>query len=383
MRGAFVFCGYDVGGRHVLPSPGHNHTVHPLSAASSPRSSGTGPSPVDSRLRALVDAPDDASAEAAIGDLLGGDAGALARDIVRRELLHSPAGAAYIDDVLADVRLRLMRKLARLRPTAGEDRDEPVENFLAYVSVVAENACYAFLRAQYPERTRFRNRIRYAIGHHPTTALTRDGDGQWRCASTRAVRKAPAAGASERFLDDPGGWLSHHDIQRAQALPALLDELLASLERPVELDRLVDALAIVLGVVDLQPASPRDDAGPALEAVDPAPAVSDVLEHREALVAAWAEIVELPTRQRAALLLNLRDPDGGAILHILPGTGVVSMEGIAAALEIDGPMLEALWVNLPLDDLSIAAQLGLTRQQVINLRKSARARLARRLRGSA
>jgi hypothetical protein len=40
--------------------------------------------------------------------------------------------------------------------------------------------------------------------------------------------------------------------------------------------------------------------------------------------------------------------------------------------------LSALWDQLPLDDLSIAARLGVTRQQVINLRKAARARLARR-----
>jgi len=36
---------------------------------------------------------------------------------------------------------------------------------------------------------------------------------------------------------------------------------------------------------------------------------------------------------------------------------------------------------LPLEDAAIAERLGLTRQQVINLRKSARARLARRMRG--
>jgi hypothetical protein len=38
-----------------------------------------------------------------------------------------------------------------------------------------------------------------------------------------------------------------------------------------------------------------------------------------------------------------------------------------------------LWKELPLDDLTIAGRLGATRQQVINLRKSARARLVRRL----
>jgi len=38
--------------------------------------------------------------------------------------------------------------------------------------------------------------------------------------------------------------------------------------------------------------------------------------------------------------------------------------------------------NLPLSDLDIAARLGLSRQQIINLRKSARQRLARRMAGN-
>jgi hypothetical protein len=38
-----------------------------------------------------------------------------------------------------------------------------------------------------------------------------------------------------------------------------------------------------------------------------------------------------------------------------------------------------LWSRLPLDDASIAELLNITRQQVINLRKCARERLARRM----
>jgi hypothetical protein len=269
------------------------------------------------------------------------------------------------------------------RPPGGDDvADAPVENVLAYVSVVAENACYAFLRAQYPERTRFRNRGRYAVSHHPTTSLIREEGGLWRCQTRRPVRRTPRGGAVEEFLDHPASWLSAKRIDAGLPLPSLLDAVLAALDRPVELDRLVDALASVLGVVDLQPSEPRDERASARELADPAPGAGQVLEERQALVNVWRELVELPVRQRVALLLNLRDPEGGAVLHLLPGTGVVTMAGIAEALEIDEPALTAIWDDLPFDDLSIAARLGLTRQQVINLRKSGRARLARRLQES-
>ena len=41
--------------------------------------------------------------------------------------------------------------------------------------------------------------------------------------------------------------------------------------------------------------------------------------------------------------------------------------------------LAEIWNELPLDDRTIAGHLGLTRQQVINLRSAARQRLARQM----
>jgi hypothetical protein len=50
-------------------------------------------------------------------------------------------------------------------------------------------------------------------------------------------------------------------------------------------------------------------------------------------------------------------------------------------LELTGEKFAAIWNELPLEDARIAELLGLTRQQVINARKSGRERLARRLKG--
>jgi len=217
------------------------------------------------------------------------------------------------------------------------------------------------------------------LTRHPQIRFEAGADAVWRASSRAAVRTAPAPGAAMTFLEQPSNFLHAARIDASQPLPALIFAVLLRLERPIEFDRLVDALASALGVVDVAGRTPdQDDAR--YEPVDPAPAIADVLEQREALIKVWREIVELPPRQRAALLLNLRDPDGGAVLQMLPGTGAVDAASIAAALEISPEDLDQLWAKLPLDDLSIAKQLGLTRQQVINLRKSARARLARRLR---
>jgi len=96
----------------------------------------------------------------------------------------------------------------------------------------------------------------------------------------------------------------------------------------------------------------------------------------------WREALDLPLRQRLALPLNLRAPEGGDALRLLPETDVAAKDEIAEALEMPLAELVALWEALPLDDATIASWLGVTRQQVINLRKSARQRLGRRASGN-
>src|SRR5581483_8319845 len=89
------------------------------------------------------------------------------------------------------------------------------------------------------------------------------------------------------------------------------------------------------------------------------------------------EICQLPAGQRKALLLNLRLPEGSAV-ELLEDLGVADVHSLAATLEMAPAELAELWGRLPLDDLEIAARMGIGRQQVINLRSAARQRLRRR-----
>ena len=309
--------------------------------------------------------------------LLKGEIGVRLGDTITRHLTRSRWMTDHIEDVLAELRVKLTEKLWSLRAGLGE----PIENFHAYCATAAERACYAFLRRRFPERTRLRNRIRYAVTHHPATALQEDSPGLWRCKST-ILRVAVHRGNAQALLDSPQMYAAEQGIDTSTPLPQLVAALLATCEEPVEFDRLVDAIAELIGVSDAPPlTSPAAASAPSsLDRVaDPAAPITAVLEQRESLAEVWQELVSLPVRQRTALLLNLRDPDGGATLQLLPATGLVTMSDIASALAIDDAELARIWTDLPLDDLTIATRLGATRQQVINLRKSARARLARRL----
>jgi hypothetical protein len=95
----------------------------------------------------------------------------------------------------------------------------------------------------------------------------------------------------------------------------------------------------------------------------------------------WEELERLPRNQRAALLLNLKESSGFGCITLFPATGIASLRQLAGALEMTAEGLAKLWNELPLEDSKIAELLDLTRQQVINARKSGRERLTRRLRG--
>jgi hypothetical protein len=103
------------------------------------------------------------------------------------------------------------------------------------------------------------------------------------------------------------------------------------------------------------------------------------LEQRLWLRMLWAEIRLLPTRQSAALILNLRDEQGCSAVELLPLTGTASMRQIAELLAIPAARFAKLWGRLPIDDAAIAGLLGMTCRQIINLRKAARKRLMRRM----
>jgi hypothetical protein len=152
----------------------------------------------------------------------------------------------------------------------------------------------------------------------------------------------------------------------------------------VPLDDLVDLLAVVWRVTELPGAaaagSAGDDQGDPLAAIaDPGADVAGSAERREQLTRLWEEVRRLPHRQCAALLLNLRDGDTRGVIALLPMLGVARVSEIAEAVRIDAAEFAALWDRLPLEDMAIAELLGATRQQVINLRKVARERLARRI----
>jgi DNA-directed RNA polymerase specialized sigma24 family protein len=290
------------------------------------------------------------------------------------------AGAARdADDVHHTVLLRLATHLWQVR----EERAEPIASFAAYVAHAASNGCHEWLRERFPQRTRLQQQIRYVCRHHAALALWMRPSRTWVCGladwhgQDRVVDRATVAAWRGKLHAPEAG----PEASEAGRIVRLVETIVRELGAPVRLDDVVALAADALGIDDRteRVVAAVDSADMAREPVAPVTPIVDSLAQKEFLLRVWEEIRQLPMRQRMALLLNLGGAGQSDMLSLLPATGLVSWGDIAVALDLPPDRLGELQGDLPLDDKTLASLIGATRRQVINLRKCARERLARRL----
>jgi DNA-directed RNA polymerase specialized sigma24 family protein len=273
-----------------------------------------------------------------------------ANPVIRRTLASRRGllGTADLDDLRSEVLLRLVRRLAN---GGGAD----ILDFEDYVAGVTFHVVDDWMRRRFPERTRFANRLRYHIKHRPDlTTWSYRGDLVVGLRDAHDLR-IPRADV------DVGG-----DVRD---MAATLDRILR--EGPMLFQALVTAF---VGDVPRVAAADAEQISIGLEIATADVDAAGVARHF------WREIDALPERQRIALLLHMRDERGdtGLLQFLMSGIGP---DALAKAIGWTRDELQQRWPELPLDDNTIAALLGATRQQVINLRKCARERLRRRMEG--
>lgn len=307
----------------------------------------------DRLLEPLIVARDDEARRSALGTILDVHARpVIARVVASYRTPESAIGAAEAEDITSTVLLRLVGRLQ----TVAEDEAEAILSLADFTATLTYNAIYDFLRRRNPERTRLKNRVRYV--------LTRDP--RFRTWTTARGIVCELGSSAPRMR-----WITRR--LEPERMADAIETILREEKRPLLVDEIVSALAELWNVVDTRPVELTSDAP------DPARTHAIHLEKRQYLQMLWREIQELREPQRAALLLNLRDADGGNANVLFIFAGIATFDEVAAAIGITSAELTELWAGLPLDDVGIAARLGLTRQQVINLRKAARARLSRRM----
>ncbi len=347
----------------------------------------------DTLLRPFLEAESESEAQKHLEILIQSKAAPIIARVVRQKWQVIP-NRAYgsvqkyeereAEDLYSDA---LTLLLARLR-VCREDRAKPViTHFAAYVAMTASRVCAERLRRVCPERESCRQRLRYLLKTHTELALWRDDWDRPTCGVKADQGRNPSQAALLRLQ----AWETRRgsaNVSGGMLTGLELTSLLAWLGGPVLQEKLVGTLSTVLRIAeptDRRPSIARqgladdDTLDPLADLKEARVEVAGEVEQRLCLRWLWTEILQLRPRQRAALLLNLRDGQNRGVLALLAHAHIATLTEIAQAIGLSAAEFGTYWRALPLEDTGVAELLACTPQQVSNLRKAARARLSRRL----
>ncbi len=344
------------------------------------------PARIDALLEPLLMQVSAEQSDELLARLITAHAAPVIKGVIRNKLHLGSRGAGGRDeaeDIYQEVLLQLLAQLQRLRKRPDE---HPMADLRGMAAVIAHRTCSRWMRRRFPGRHALKNRLHYLLTRQRGLALWQGEDGKLLAgfAAWQGIKKAVTAARLERLSDGEGPALHLQMLQsgRGQEWGDALAAIFNHLGGPVEFNDLVSLLAPLLGVSDQPVESLADDRD--ATALPPAAREPDQERHVEKrifLQRLWEELQQLPPNQRSALLLNLKDAGGRGCITLFPATGVATLRQLADTLGMSVDSFARLWNELPLADARIAELLGVTRQQVINARKSGRERLARRLKG--
>ncbi len=346
----------------------------------------------DVLLRRFLDEEDSTIAQVCLEGLLSEHVEPIVRDIIRYKVRSAYSlgfrhEAQDEEDIRSEVVLHLISRLRDLRRSGTH---APIENFRSYVAATTYNAYSQYVRMKYPVRCHLKNRLRYLLNHRMDFAIWKGRHQEYFCGLAALAKDQVDQEAGPQNLQ-PNMDDFVHSLALGRSVahmsPAeLVHAVLAWQGRPIQLDELVGIVSELQGIRDVQPAQSyvEEESERAVVNVcdllpDLAPDIVTSLEQRSDVERLWMEICKLPQRQRVALLLNLRDSHARDVLALFSVIGIANLRQIAEVMELPLERVASFWNALPLEDSAIAELLGITRQQVINLRKSARERLARRM----
>lgn len=332
----------------------------------------------DPLLRGYLDAADSTTADRALHALLSEHAAPVIERLLQQK--NRASGRAnpargHSEDIASAARELLIAQLLALR--SGE-RDTPISDFRAYTAGVAYSCWAQHLRTDNPQRSMLLNRVRYLLENRTRCggfALWQSGTGRKWCGYPQWESKADPAATPKlaRLVADPQPTVREVFGDRywqRNELGTLIVDLFDWLEGPIELRDLVLVISEILEISDRTDAlelTDLSDEDATARRQQPTP--DEELAWKEYLTWLWSEIGRLSPPQAASFLLNSN------VLREFELFGLASIRSVATRIAIAPEQLAKLWQDLPVSDLTIAAELRCARQQVINLRRAARDKL--------
>lgn len=249
------------------------------------------------------------------------------KDIIRYKLRFSGGGRSADDQQLEDVcQDALVHLLPQVRQCRMPSQPLVIEDLRGFTAVIARRACYDYLRRKYPRRHSLKTKLHYLLTRQSGFALWDSPRGETIAGYAAWGGQEPARHAGDRLARLMKNASAHLPpetltLDCAQRRPAdLLAAIYDYLGGPVVFDDLINMVAILWNV--REPAAVAEDELARLS--DTAAGALRQIEGRKFLQELWVEMLQLPVRQRRALLLNQRDANGGGCIALLPVTGVAS-----------------------------------------------------------
>lgn len=343
----------------------------------------------DEILRPFLMAQDSAESQRELMSLLCEHAEPRMRGIIYSRLRsHSNENEhlTEFEDLCSEAKTKLIVYLTELK----SEMSAPCADFRSYAATVARNVCNDYLRQNYPVRARLHKKIRDMLHSHPNLGMWRPKDergSDWVCGFNQWRGQQSSKHAESwlhQFYENPelitDSLAAGNDIQ-VMELDDLLSSTFKQVGGPIKVTDAVSLVSDLKGVKDRPVASlDCDEVGVRQRPPDSRLRIDSVLEMREPLLLAWQALGELPPDEFKAYLLYARTSGGEALIPLLIDAEIATEPEISGLL---GMTIHQFWdvcVNrLPMDNESIAKELGARIGRVYKLRCNAYKRLKKHL----
>jgi len=340
----------------------------------------------DAILQPFLLARDDAESEKQLAVLLEQHSEEMIKSIIMGRLrsdFFNYTRHPYFEDLYNEA---LMKVVAYLRELKSNRDAQPCRDFRGYVATITHNICNDYLREMYPARTRLYGRLRHLLNTNPDFAIWKSNEedrGNWVCGFENWKEKKSASGAQdwfESYSQTPGAFFESLELDQS-AYQTELDDLLAAIFNyvggPVKVDEIVSVIADIKGIRDMPQTNINDLAYERLQGMSESSLrIDEMLEMRATLRLFWEKLCLLPREEFKVYTLYARDTSGEDIITLFLAARIATESEIAEQLEMSMEQVRDLWLNrLPLDNDSIARELGIKVERVYKLRCQAGKRM--------
>ena len=347
---------------------------------------------MDPTLLALLETDDPAEREDLSRKLILDEASPSVRQVLRYRLRFyiNKGGTSPTNPDAEDLYHDIITKLVKILNAAYARKENVgIKDFRQYATRIAINACNDYLRLKYPLRTRLKDKVQDTLERHPDFDIWKSEKDETVCGFVAWRGKTTKGSFYERVkrLEEQPELIKQEILAGIESQEITLARIIAGIFEwarcPIELESLINAIAVFLGVEEQQFKSMDDDTGLLSRVVtEDAPKYDKILEERAALRKLWAEVRQLPAKQRETFIFSFANSKGEDLLSLLFEAGVVTPSQLATELGLSLDYLMMIWKEMPMRNVDIAALLKVERQQVNKWRHRAMKHLAKRFLGA-